>query len=128
MRSLRKSGPGRARHINTVLEEGARLDGAGYFEIWWRIIMPLASPAMATLGIFSFMGAWNSFLWTFIMMSISEMRTLTAALRSLQTEYGTEWGMIMAGSLIVMLPMLIIFLMAQRYFVRGIATSGLAGR
>lgn len=114
--------------IPRELEEAARVDGAGYFEIWWRIIMPLASPAIATLGVFSFMGAWNSFLWPFIMVSTSEMRTLTVALRSLQTEYGTEWGMMMAGSLIAMLPMLAIFLSAQRYFVRGIATTGFGGR
>lgn len=114
--------------IPRELEEAARVDGASYFQVWWRIIMPLASPAIATLGVFSFMGAWNSFLWPFIMVSTSEMRTLTVALRSLQTEYGTEWGMMMAGSLIAMLPMLVIFLMAQRYFVRGIATTGFGGR
>lgn len=114
--------------IPRELEEAARVDGASYFEVWWRIIMPLASPAIATLGVFSFMGAWNSFLWPFIMVSRSDMRTLTVALRSLQTEYGTEWGMMMAGSLLAMLPMLIIFLSAQRYFVRGIATTGFGGR
>lgn len=114
--------------IPRELEEAARVDGAGYFEIWWRIIIPLASPAIATLGVFSFMGAWNSFLWPFIMVSASEMRTLTVALRSLQTQYATEWGMMMAGSLIAMLPMLAIFLSAQRYFVRGIATTGFGGR
>lgn len=114
--------------IPRELEEAARVDGASYFEVWWRIIMPLASPAIATLGVFSFMGAWNSFLWPFIMVSTSDMRTLTVALRSLQSEYGTEWGMMMAGSLIAMLPMLIIFLFAQRYFVRGIATTGFGGR
>lgn len=114
--------------IPRELEEAARVDGASYFEVWWRIILPLASPAIATLGVFSFMGAWNSFLWPFIMVSTSEMRTLTVALRSLQSEYGTEWGMMMAGSLIAMLPMLVIFLFAQRYFVRGIATTGFGGR
>lgn len=114
--------------IPRELEEAARVDGASYFETWWRIIMPLSMPAVATLGVFSFMGAWNSFLWPFIMVSTSDMRTLTVALRSLQSEYGTEWGMMMAGSLIAMLPMLIIFLFAQRYFVRGIAISGFGGR
>lgn len=114
--------------IPRELEEAARVDGASYFQVWSRIIMPLASPAIATLGVFSFMGAWNSFLWPFIMVSTSDMRTLTVALRSLQSEYGTEWGMMMAGSLIAMLPMLVIFLFAQRYFVRGIATTGFGGR
>lgn len=114
--------------IPRELEEAARVDGASYFEVWWRIIMPLSMPAVATLAVFSFMGAWNSFLWPFIMVSTSNMRTLTVALRSLQSEYGTEWGMMMAGSLIAMLPMLVIFLFAQRYFVRGIAMSGFGGR
>ena len=114
--------------IPRELEEAARVDGASYFQVWSRIIMPLASPAIATLAVFSFMGAWNSFLWPFIMVNTPEMRTLTVALRSFQTDYGTEWGLMMAGSLIAMLPMLVIFLMAQRYFVRGIATTGFGGR
>jgi multiple sugar transport system permease protein len=114
--------------IPRELEEAARVDGASYFEVWWRIIMPLASPAIATLAVFSFMGSWNSFLWPFVMISGSDMRTLTVALRSFQTEFGTEWGLMMAGSLIAMLPMLLIFLAAQRYFVRGIATTGFGGR
>jgi len=114
--------------IPRELEEAARVDGASYFQVWSRIIMPLASPAIATLAVFSFMGAWNSFLWPFIMVSTSEMRTLTVALRSFQTDYGTEWGLMMAGSLIAMLPMVVIFLAAQRYFVRGIATTGFGGR
>ncbi len=114
--------------IPRELEEAARVDGASYFQVWSRIIMPLASPAIATLAVFSFMGAWNSFLWPFIMVNTSDMRTLTVALRSFQTDYGTEWGLMMAGSLIAMLPMLVIFLAAQRYFVRGIATTGFGGR
>lgn len=80
------------------------------------------------MAVFSFMGSWNGFLWPFIMVSTPEMRTLTVALRSFQTEYGTEWTLLMAGSLLALLPMLIIFLAAQRYFVRGIATTGLGGR
>lgn len=114
--------------IPRELEEAARVDGASYFQVWWRIIMPLASPALATLAVFSFMGSWNSFLWPFVMVSSSEMRTLTVALRSFQTDYGTEWGLLMAGSLIAMIPMVVIFLAAQKYFVRGIATTGFGGR
>lgn len=114
--------------IPRELEEAARIDGAGYFQVWWRIILPLSRPALATLAVFSFMGSWNSFLWPFIMVSRPEMRTLTVALRSFQTEYGTEWTLLMAGSLIALIPMLVIFLLAQRYFVRGIATTGLGGR
>ncbi|HYI24010.1 MAG TPA: carbohydrate ABC transporter permease [Thermomicrobiales bacterium] len=114
--------------IPRELEEAARVDGASYFQVWSRIIMPLASPAIATLAVFSFMGAWNSFLWPYIMINSADMRTITVALRAFQTDYGTEWGLMMAGSLIAVLPMLAIFLAAQRYFVRGIATTGFGGR
>lgn len=114
--------------IPRELEEAARVDGASYFQVWWRIIMPLASPAIATLAVFSFMGAWNSFLWPYIMINTADMRTITVALRAFQTDYGTEWGLMMAGSLIAVVPMLLIFLAAQRYFVRGIATTGFGGR
>lgn len=78
--------------IPRELEEAARVDGASYFQVWSRIIMPLASPAIATLAVFSFMGAWNSFLWPFIMINTLEMRTLTVALRSFQTDYGDGMG------------------------------------
>lgn len=114
--------------IPRELEEAARIDGASYFQVWWRIILPLARPALATLAVFSFMGSWNSFLWPFIMVSTPQLRTLTVALRSFQTEYGTEWTLLMAGSLISLIPMLIIFAFAQKYFVRGITTTGLGGR
>lgn len=114
--------------IPRELEDAARIDGAGYFQVWWRIIMPLAGPALATLAVFSFMGNWNSCLWPFIMVGSPEMRTLTVALRSFQTEYGTAWSLLMAGSTIALIPMLIVFLLAQKYFVRGIATTGIGGR
>lgn len=114
--------------IPRELEEAARIDGASYFKVWWQIIMPLATPALATLAVFSFMGSWNSFLWPSVMSSGESVRTLTVALRALVTEYGTEWGMLMAGSLIATIPMLLVFLAAQKYFVRGIATTGMTGR
>jgi multiple sugar transport system permease protein len=114
--------------IPRELEEAARIDGASYLQVWRLIILPLARPALATLAVFSFMGSWNSFLWPFIMVSRPHLRTLTVALRSFQSEYGTEWTLLMAGSLISLIPMLIIFAFAQKYFVRGIATTGLGGR
>jgi multiple sugar transport system permease protein len=114
--------------IPRELEEAARIDGASYFKVWWQIILPLATPALATLAVFSFMGSWNSFLWPSVMSSGDQVRTLTVALRALVTEYGTEWGMLMAGSLVATIPMLLVFLAAQQYFVRGIATTGMTGR
>lgn len=114
--------------IPRELEEAARIDGASYFKVWWQIIMPLATPALATLAVFSFMGSWNSFLWPSVMSSGERVRTLTVALRALTTEYGTEWALLMAGSLVATIPMLLVFLAAQKYFVRGIATTGMTGR
>lgn len=117
------------RSIPRELEEAARIDGAGYFQTWWRVILPLSAPALATLAVFSFVGSWNSFLWPFIMVSTPEMRTLPVALRAFQTEYGViEWGPLMAGSTIAAVPMIIVFLLAQRHFVRGITMSGFGGR
>lgn len=114
--------------IPRELEEAGRIDGCSYFGIYWRIILPLSGPALATLGVFSFMGAWNAFLWPLVMISDKEMRTLTVALRSFQSEYGTEWTYLMAGSTIALIPILALYTVAQKYFVRGIALTGLGGR
>ncbi len=114
--------------IPRELEEAARIDGCSYFGVYRRIILPLSGPALATLGVFSFMGAWNAFLWPLVMISDKDMRTLTVALRSFQTEYGTEWTYLMAGSTIALIPILVLYVIAQKYFVRGIALTGLGGR
>jgi multiple sugar transport system permease protein len=116
------------RSIPRDLEEAARIDGAGYFEVFRRIILPLSAPALAALALFSFIGSWNGFLWPFIMVSSPEMRTITVALRAFQSEYGTEWGMLMAGSTLALLPMVLVFLAAQKFLVEGIATTGIGGR
>lgn len=111
------------------LEDAAKIDGCNYLQLYTRIILPLSGPALATLGIFSFMGAWNSFLWPSVMINKPDMRTLTVALRSFQSvEAGVQWNLLMAGSTIAILPVLILFLLAQKYFVRGIALTGFGGR
>jgi multiple sugar transport system permease protein len=109
------------------LEDAARIDGCSEVGIYWRIILPLSKPAMATLGIFTFTAAWNEFLWPLLIMSKDSMKTLQVGLQVFQTQYTTTWDLLMAGTVVVTLPVLIIFLFGQRYFTRGIALSGMKG-
>jgi multiple sugar transport system permease protein len=109
------------------LEDAARIDGCSEAGIYWRIILPLSKPAMATLGIFTFTAAWNEFLWPLLIMSKDSMKTLQVGLQVFQTQYTTTWDLLMAGTVVVTLPVLIIFLFGQRYFTRGIALSGIKG-
>jgi len=109
------------------LEDAARIDGCSEAGIYWRIILPLSKPAMATLGIFTFTAAWNEFLWPLLIMSKDSMKTLQVGLQVFQTQYTTAWDLLMAGTVVVTMPVLIIFLFGQRYFTRGIALSGIKG-
>jgi multiple sugar transport system permease protein len=110
------------------LEEAAMMDGASRWGVLFRICLPLARPAMATLATFGFLYAWNSFLWPLIIISDPTKKVITQGLVDLQALYAARVDLIMAGSTLAVLPTLIIFLLAQRYFIEGIATSGLAGR
>ncbi len=110
------------------LEEAALIDGAGRWGILFRIFVPLARPAMATLATFAFLYAWNSFLWPLIIISDPQKKVITQGVVDLQALYAARVELIMAGSTLAVLPTLIIFLLAQRYFIEGVATSGLAGR
>jgi multiple sugar transport system permease protein len=110
------------------LEEAAMIDGASRWGILFRVFMPLARPAMATLATFGFLYAWNSFLWPLIIISNPQNKVVTQGLMDLQALYAARVDLIMAGSVLAVLPTLIIFLLAQRYFIEGIATTGLAGR
>jgi multiple sugar transport system permease protein len=114
--------------INQVpreLDEAATLDGAGHFRIFWTIILPNIRPALATLTIFSFMGSWNSFLWPLVVLRKPELQTLPIALAGLQGQYTTEWDIIMAGSVVSILPMLALYIFAQKYIIQGVASSGI---
>ena len=114
--------------IPTELEDAARIDGAGYFGTYFRIILPLSKPALATLGVFVFLFFWNDFLWPLIVINTDELRTLPVGLAVISRGYfGTDWSALMAGTVISLLPILIIFFMAQRYFVQGITLTGLKG-
>jgi len=109
------------------LEDAARIDGCSELGIYWRIILPLSAPALTTLGIFTFTAAWNEFLWPLLVMSKDSMKTLQVGLQVFQTQYTTRWDLLMAGTVVVTIPVLLIFLAGQRYFTRGIALSGMKG-
>lgn len=107
------------------LDEAATLDGAGHFRIFFSIILPNIKPALATLTIFAFMGSWNSFLWPLIVLRDPELQTLPIALAGLQGQYTTAWDVIMAGSVVSVLPMLALYIFAQKYVIQGVASSGI---
>ena len=115
--------------IPRELEEAAFIDGASHLTIFWRIIMPLARPALATLAVFSFMAYWNSYLWPLFVARDPEIMTLPVGLASLQggSRVLTHWNRVMAGAVITLLPMLVVFLLAQKSFIRGVVTSGIKG-
>ncbi len=110
------------------LEEAARIDGASYFQNYWLIAMPLARPALAALAIFTFINEWNSFLWPLIVTTKPEMNTLIVGLNTLRGQYNTAWNLLMAGSVIAIVPILLVFALGNRYFIKGITTSGFGGR
>jgi multiple sugar transport system permease protein len=113
--------------IPRELEEAARIDGAGHFRVYWQIALPLARPALVTLAVFSFMGSWNDFLWPLIVTNDTNMRTLPPGLTMFQSQYFTYYGKLTAGAVVSAVPVLVLFLFAQRYFVKGISLTGLKG-
>lgn len=114
--------------IPTDLDEAAEMDGAGYFRIWWSILLPLSRPVMATVVIFSFIWNWNDFLGPLIYINSMENFTLALGLAGFRSQHSARWNLLMAASTVVLIPVLVIFFAAQRYFIRGIVTSGLSGR
>jgi len=114
--------------IPLEMDDAARVDGASSFRIWWQIILPLSGPALATLAIFTFLGQWNSFLWPLIVTNSEKMRTLPVGLATFQSQYSVQWHLLMAGSVIAVLPVLVIYIAGQKWFVRGITLTGMGGR
>ena len=111
------------------LEEAATIDGASTFGTFVRVIVPISGPAFATLGIFSFMQSWNNFLWPLLIVSERDFMTLPLALSTLQGLYPgqTEWNLVMAGTVISIVPMILVFLLAQRWVIEGVTASGIKG-
>jgi multiple sugar transport system permease protein len=116
------------RGIPLDLDEAARMDGASSARIWWQIIVPLSGPVMAALAIFTFQGTWNDFLWPLVVTGSDNMRTIPVGLSYFVGQYSTAWNLLMAGSVIALLPVLVIYLLAQKTFVQGITLTGMGGR
>ena len=108
-------------------EESARVDGASRLKVLWRIVLPLSAPALATLAALTFLDSWNNFLWPLIAVTSTDQMTLPLGLATFQGAHATDWTLLMAGNVMSLVPMLLIFVVAQRYFVRSIAATGLAG-
>lgn len=113
--------------IPTELIEAARIDGASEFKTYWKIILPLAKPALATLGILTFMSVWNAFLWPLIIFNKPYLYTLPVGLKTLQDKNLVNYGLLMSGAAISAIPMIIVFLFFQRYFIKGLTLGGLKG-
>lgn len=109
------------------LIDAAKIDGCGEFTIYRLVILPLIKPVLATLAIFTFLQQWNNFIWPLVVINSSSMRTLPLALSVLNGQFGTNFAMVMAGAVVATTPMLIVFLSFQKYFMKGIAMTGLKG-
>ncbi|MFD1881330.1 carbohydrate ABC transporter permease [Paracoccus pacificus] len=107
--------------------EAARIDGLNEFQIWWRVAMPLVTPALSALAIFAFLGNWTAFFWPLIVTTSQELYTLPIGLSSFAVEQAIKWEMIMTGAALATIPTLIVFLVLQRYIVRGVMLAGLKG-
>jgi multiple sugar transport system permease protein len=116
------------RGIPLDLDEAARMDGASSWRIWWQVIVPLSWPVMGALAIFTFQATWNDFLWPLVVTGSETMRTIPVGLAYFVGQYGTAWNLLMAGSVIALLPVLVIYVLAQKTFVQGITLTGMGGR
>ncbi len=116
------------RGIPLDLDEAARMDGASSLRIWWQVIMPLSWPVLAALTVFRFQAVWNDFLWPLVVTGSDEMRTIPIGLSYFVGQYSTAWNLLMAGSVVALLPVLVIYLLAQKTFIEGITLSGMGGR
>jgi multiple sugar transport system permease protein len=113
--------------IPKELEEAAEIDGASKFQTYLQVALPLAKSALATLGIITFLGSWNDFLWPLLILKERQLQTLPPGLATLQGAYTSEYGLMMAGAVIVAIPVLIIYVALQRFIVASVATTGLKG-
>jgi len=113
--------------LPTDLEEAATLDGCSPWQIYWRVLLPHARPAVTVLAVLTWVNVWNDFLWPLLMIQRNSLATLTLGLVRMRGEYVARWPLIMAMSMLIMLPLVIIYAIAQRSFVRGIAVTGLNG-
>jgi ABC-type glycerol-3-phosphate transport system permease component len=116
------------KSLPVEIEEAATIDGASRFRTFWQVILPMARPALVAAGILSFQGAWNAFVQPLLYLNSSTNFPLTVGLNFFNGQYSSHYNLILAGAMFNTLPMVVIFFVFQRYFIQGIATSGLAGR
>ena len=116
-----------ARSIPDELLEAARIDGAGEWRIFFQIVLPALKPILVTLAIFSFLGAWNDFMWPLIILSDDRLQTLPVALASLSREQVMDYELMMAGSVVTIVPVLLLFLVLQRYYIQGLLLGSVKG-
>ncbi|MEO7913650.1 MAG: carbohydrate ABC transporter permease [Roseiflexaceae bacterium] len=109
------------------LLDSALIDGAGPFATFWRIALPLARPALAATAIFSFLGAWDEFTWALTAINDEKLYTLPIGLRLFQQQHGTEWGLVFAASVIAVLPTILVFVIFQRHFIKGVMSGAVKG-
>lgn len=108
-------------------EEAMRVDGAGWGTIFWRMVIPLSRPALATVAIFTFLGAWDEYVWALTAIDIEAKRTLPVAIASFQGQHATEWGLVFAASLIAAIPVIAVFIAMQKQFVSGLTGGSIKG-
>jgi multiple sugar transport system permease protein len=113
--------------VPTDYVEAAKLDGANHLQIYWRIMLPFCLPALVTLGLFTFLGNWNNFIGPLIFLNSESQFTVPLIINSFRTVYYVQWGLLMAASCVAVLPVLVLYLVAQRFFIQGIALAGLKG-
>jgi multiple sugar transport system permease protein len=110
------------------LEDAARIDGANHWQIYWRIIMPLSRPALATVVILTFLASWNNFLWPLVVVDSPDLRTVPLAITAYQGQYAIAWGPLMAAATLSLAPVLLVYVLMQKYVIEGIALTGQGGR
>lgn len=119
------------QHFKTLpmdLDEAARIDGATSLRIWWNVILPMSTTAIAAISILIFLGSWNDFLWPLVVTNSDEMQTVPVGLNSFQGQYGVRWNLLMAAAVVAMVPVITVYAFAQKWFIRGITMSGMGGR
>ncbi|MGQ4616443.1 ABC transporter permease subunit [Nocardia sp. R7R-8] len=116
------------RTLPEELEEAAILDGCSTWQVYWRVLLPHTRPALLVLAVLTWITVWNDFLWPLVMIQRDDVATATLGLVRLQGQYYTQWPILMAAAVVILLPLLLIYAIAQRAFIRGIAMSGFGGR
>ncbi len=114
--------------IPIELEEAARIDGASRLRVFWSIVLPLSRPILASVAIFVFIGAWNNFLWPFLVINDTTLMTLPVGLQTVISAYGVQYAQVMAQAVLASVPLIVVFLIFQKQIVKGIATTGLGGQ